>query len=90
MSDTQPGGGLAFKDIFMMACSAAGLAALIASPIVGYGGLKEKLDINAQRITKLEAADAAKTEVLTKIDGRTIRIETKLEMIVPSKAAVQP
>ena len=73
-----------------MTCSAGGLVALIASPIVGYGGVKEKIDLNTQRIAKLEAADAAKSEVLGKIDGRTIRIETKLEMIVPAKGGTQP
>lgn len=80
-----PASKLSFRDIFTMVCSAGSLAALIIGSISASGERAGKLDENTKAIARLDAADIAKTELLGKIDGRTIRIETKLEMIAPTK-----
>jgi hypothetical protein len=84
MSDV-PTSKLSFRDVFTMVCSAGSVTALIVGSISASGERAGKLDENTKAIARLDAADIAKTELLSKIDGRTIRIETKLEMIAPTK-----
>ncbi len=90
MSDAAPAPRLGFKDLVPIVCSIAGLIVLIGGVVWAAGIRDKQLDENTRRIDKLEAADTAKSDLLRTIDGRTIRIETKLELIVPAKGGVQP
>ncbi len=87
MADGTPAPRLGLKDLVPIICSLAGLLFLVAGVLRADGGRDKQLDDNTRRIERLEAADSAKTETLSRIDGRTIRIETKLELIVPAKGA---
>ena len=75
---------LALKDIITLGCSIVAATAVVGGVIRADGGRTAKIDDNTRRIEFLEAANQAKTDLLTKIDGRTIRIETKLEMMTPA------
>lgn len=81
---------LSFKEMVPIVCSIAGLLVVLSGVLRADGGRDKQLDDNTRRIERLEAADTAKTETLSRIDGRTIRIETKLELIVPSKGVTAP
>lgn len=81
---------LSFKDLVPIICSVAGLLVVLSGVLRADGGRDTKVEENTRRIERLEAADATKTETLSRIDGRTIRIETKLELIVPPKGVIQP
>ncbi len=81
---------LSFKELVPIICSIAGLAVVMSGALRADGGRDKQVEDNTRRIERLEAADAAKTETLSRIDGRTIRIETKLELIVPPKGVMQP
>lgn len=85
MADAPAAPRSVFKDWAPIACAVASLAVVVAGALRVDGGRDKQIEENTRRIERLEAADTAKTELLTKIDGRTIRIETKLEMIVPIK-----
>lgn len=85
MADPPPAPRLTFKDVVPIVCSLAGLFAVLGGAMRADGGRDKQLDDDTRRIGRLEAADVAKTETLNRIEGRTIRIETKLELIVPAK-----
>lgn len=90
MANPAPIVRLGFKDLVPIVCSIAGLLVVLSGVLRADGGRDKQLDDNTRRIERLEAADSAKTETLSRIDGRTIRIETKLELIVPSKGVTAP
>lgn len=72
------------KDIVMLACAIVGPIVVVGNALRADGGRDKQIDDNTRRIVILEEANQAKTDLLTKIDGRTIRIETKLEMMTPA------
>lgn len=76
---------LTLKEAVPILCSLAGLAVVVSGALRVDGGRDKQIEENTRRIEALETKDLAKTDLLNKIDGRTIRIETKLEMIVPAK-----
>jgi hypothetical protein len=75
---------LALKDIIMVCCAVVAPLAVVGGMFRADGNRSAQIDTNTRRIEVLEAANQAKTDLLTKIDGRTIRIETKLEMMAPA------
>jgi len=75
---------LALKDIIMICCAVVAPLAMVGGMFRADGNRSAQIDTNTRRIEVLEAANQAKTDLLTKIDGRTIRIETKLEMMAPA------
>jgi len=75
---------LALKDIIVMCCAVVAPLAMVGGMFRADGNRSAQIDTNTRRIEVLEAANQAKTDLLTKIDGRTIRIETKLEMMAPA------
>ena len=90
MADGAAAPRLGFKELVPIVCSIAGLLVVLSGALRADGGRDKQLDDNTRRIERLEAADSAKTETLSRIDGRTIRIETKLELIVPTKGVTTP
>lgn len=70
-------------NIAMLACAIVGPVAVIGSGFRADGDRATKIEDLTRRVGVLEEANIAKTDLLTKIDGRTIRIETKLEMMTP-------
>lgn len=88
MTDTLPP-RLSLKEAVPIICSVAGLAIVAGGALRADGGRDKQIEDNTRRVERLEAADSAKTTLLDQIDGRTIRIETKLEMIVPAKGGPQ-
>ena len=83
MTDTAPT-RMALKDVITLGASLVGAAFVIGGALRADGGRDKQIDDNTRRIVILEEANQAKTDLLTKIDGRTIRIETKLEMMAPA------
>lgn len=83
MSDTAPS-RLPLKDIIMLGCAIVGPIVVVGNALRADGSRDKQMDDNTRRIVILEEANQAKTDLLTKIDGRTIRIETKLEMMTPA------
>ena len=83
MSDT-PASRPPLKDIVMLVCAIVGPVVVVSNALRADGGRDKQIDDNTRRIVILEEANQAKTDLLTKIDGRTIRIETKLEMMTPA------
>ncbi len=75
---------MTLKDYIMLGCSIVGPTAVVGGMFRADGGRAAQINTNTHRIEVLEAANQAKTDLLTKIDGRTIRIETKLEMMAPA------
>lgn len=75
---------LALKDVVMLCCAVVAPLAVVGGMFRADGNRSAQIDTNTRRIEVLEAANQAKTDLLTKIDGRTIRIETKLEMMAPA------
>lgn len=75
---------MALKDLITLGCAMVGAIAVVGGVLRADGGRSEQINTNTRRIEVLEAANQAKTDLLTKIDGRTIRIETKLEMMAPA------
>ena len=88
MSDAIPS-RIGLKDVIMVGASVVGAAFMIGGAIRADGGRDAKTDDNTRRIEILERKDLSKDDLLTKIDGRTIRIETKLEMMAPAKGDVR-
>ena len=84
MTDAPPS-RLALKDIIMVCCAVVAPLAVVGGMFRADGNRSAQIDTNTRRIEVLEAANQAKTDLLTKIDGRTIRIETKLEMMAPAQ-----
>lgn len=72
-----------------IACSIAGLAVVVGGALRVDGGRDQQLAENSRRIEKLEAADAIQGDRLRTIEDRAIRIETKLDIIVPAKGAAR-
>ena len=72
------------KEIVMLVCAIVGPVVVVSNALRADGGRDKQIDDNTRRIVILEEANQAKTDLLTKIDGRTIRIETKLEMMAPA------
>jgi hypothetical protein len=72
------------KDLVMLVCAIVGPAVVVGNALRADGGRDKQMDDNTRRIVILEEANQSKTDLLTKIDGRTIRIETKLEMMTPA------
>jgi hypothetical protein len=83
VSDATPS-RLPLKDIVMLGCAIVGPIVVVGNALRADGGRDKLIDDNTRRIVVLEEANQAKTDLLTKIDGRTIRIETKLEMMTPA------
>ena len=75
---------LQIKDIVMLACAIVGPIVVVGNGFRVDGDRAAKIEDLARRVVVLEEANIAKTDLLTKIDGRTIRIETKLEMMTPT------
>jgi hypothetical protein len=81
---------LTFKEVVPIACSIASLAVVLGGVLRVDGGRDQQLAENTRRIDAVEA-DVRDVKVrLYTIDGRTIRIETTMQMIVPAKGAPQP
>ncbi len=76
------------KDIVMLVCAIVGPIVVVGNALKADGSRDKQIDDNTRRIVILEEANQAKTDLLTKIDGRTIRIETKLEMMTPALTKV--
>lgn len=74
-----------WKDAIGIICALVSAAFVITGALRADGGRDKQLDENTRRIEVLERSDADKRDVLTKIDGRTIRIETTLEMMKATK-----
>ncbi|MBM7407047.1 MULTISPECIES: hypothetical protein [Sphingomonas] len=74
-----------WKDGIGIVCALVSAAFVISGALRADGGRDKQLEDNTRRIESLERSDAAKGDVLTKIDGRTIRIETTLEMMKAAK-----
>jgi hypothetical protein len=73
-----------------IACSVGGLVVVLSGVIRVDGSRDQQLAENTRRIDAVEA-DVRDVKVrLYTIDGRTIRIETTMQMIVPAKGAPQP
>lgn len=68
-----------------LGCALIGAVVIIGGALRADGSRDKQLDDNTRRIERLETADTEKRDTLNKIDGRTIRIETTLQMIVPAK-----
>ena len=77
------------KDVVTLGASIVGAAFIVGGALRADGGRDAKTDDNTRRIEILERKDLSKDDLLTKIDGRTIRIETKLEMMAPAKVEVR-
>lgn len=84
-----PRARMTWDKIASIAMSALGLLFVVRGALMADGSRENQIEQNTRRIEKLEAADSAKTDLLRTIDGRTIRIETKLELIVPAKGVSQ-
>ena len=76
---------IGLKDVVTLGASIVGAAFIVGGALRADGGRDAKTDDNTRRIEILERKDLSKDDLLTKIDGRTIRIETKLEMMAPAK-----
>lgn len=61
----------------------AGFMLAVAGIVYQSGQLAGKVDQNASRITKIEAAEDARTDRIQAIDVRTARIEAKLDLLKP-------
>jgi hypothetical protein len=83
MTETTPS-RLPLKDLVMLGCAIVGPIVVVGNALRADGSRDKQMDDNTRRIVILEEANQAKTDLLTKIDGRTIRIETKLEMMTPT------
>ncbi len=83
-----PSQRLPLKDIVMLVCAIVGPIVVVGNALKADGSRDKQIDDNTRRIVILEEANQAKTDLLTKIDGRTIRIETKLEMMTPALTKV--
>lgn len=88
MSDTTTS-RVGLKDVITIGASIVGAAFIVGGALRADGGRDAKTDDNTRRIEILERKDLSKDDLLTKIDGRTIRIETKLEMMAPAKGDVR-
>lgn len=88
MSDVTPS-RIGIKDVVTLGASIVGAAFIVGGALRADGGRDAKTDDNTRRIEILERKDLSKDDLLTKIDGRTIRIETKLEMMAPAKVEVR-
>ena len=86
MADAEPS-RLGWDKLIPIACSLAGLAVVVGGALRVDGGRDQKLEESTRRIEKLEAADAVQADRLRVIEDRAIRIETKLDIIVPAKGA---
>jgi hypothetical protein len=76
---------IGLKDVITLGASIIGAAFIVGGALRADGGRDAKTEDNTRRIEILERKDLSKDDLLTKIDGRTIRIETKLEMMAPAK-----
>jgi hypothetical protein len=74
-----------WKDYAGVICAIISAVFVISGALRADGGRDKQLEDNTRRIEVLERSDAAKTDLLMKIDGRTIRIETTLEMMKATK-----
>lgn len=83
MSDT-PSPRMPLKDLIMLGCAIVGPIVVVGNALRADGSRDKAVDDITRRVVILEEANIAKTDLLTKIDGRTIRIETKLEMMTPT------
>lgn len=77
---------LRFREVVPIVASILGAAMMVGGAMRADGGRDKQIEENTRRIEVLENSDKSKTDLLTKIDGRTIRIETKLEMMAPAKS----
>jgi hypothetical protein len=85
-----PAARMTWDKVIPIACSVAGLAVVLAGVVRVDGSRDQQLAENTRRIDAVEA-DVRDVKVrLYTIDGRTIRIETTMQMIVPAKGAPQP
>lgn len=82
MSDASPQ-RMPLKDIIMLGCAIVGPIVVVGNGLRADGSRDKAVDDLTRRVVILEEANTSKTDLLTKIDGRTIRIETKLEMMTP-------
>ncbi len=87
MTDTSAPSRISVKDIITVACAIVGAAFVISGPIRGDGQREQRLQIAETKIGQLELRDERRSDLLNKIDIRTARIETKLEMM--TKGSVQ-
>jgi len=70
---------ITLKDLITVGASIVGAGFIIGGALRADGGRDKQIDDNTRRIEMLES----KMDLLRQIDGRTIRIETKLEMMAP-------
>ena len=71
------------KDLITLGCAIVGAMVVIGGVVRSDGSRTAQLEDNTRRIESLERSDQTRTDLISKIDGRTIRIETKLEMMAP-------
>lgn len=61
----------------------AGFLLAVAGIVYQGGQLSGSVQRNTERISQLEATDAARTDRIQSIDVRTARIEAKLDLMSP-------
>lgn len=61
------------------------LAIFVAGVIWQSATVTARVDRNAERISRLEASDAAQTDKLDTINQRGSRIEAKIDLLMPDR-----
>lgn len=56
----------------------------VAGIIFQGGQLSSDVKRNTERIARLEASDQARADAINSIDRRTVRIEAKLDLMIPA------
>lgn len=78
------------KDLITLGCALVGAIVVVGGAVRKDGNRDAQIDSNTRRIETLEHTDQTRTDLIGKIDGRTIRIETKLEMMAPPAKGPKP
>ncbi|KQN36749.1 hypothetical protein [Sphingomonas sp. Leaf38] len=84
MSDAAPT-RMTLKDPVTLGASLVGAAFAIGGALRADGSRNKQVEDNTRRIVILGKVNQAKNDLLTKFDGRTIRIETNLGMMSPAR-----
>jgi len=87
MTDTPAPSRISAKDLITLACAIIGAAFVISGAIRNDGQREQRLQVVESKTERLERRDETRSDTLAKIDIRTARIETKLEMM--TRGAVQ-
>lgn len=81
MTDTPVPSRISAKDLITLACAIIGAAFVISGAIRNDGQREQRLQVVESKTERLERRDETRSDTLAKIDIRTARIETKLEMM---------